>query len=142
MRRIVSYLGEDLKGFEEQVQSGEVDLDRLIDRQIDEMLRDGDVLIEGRSAFMLLDNEEVFKVLLVASKNKKADHLASRRLITVEDTREQIRMSDIERKHMVERLYKQDWLDPHLYNLVINTGLFGYEEAAAIIANAVRNRRL
>jgi subtilisin family serine protease len=69
---------------------------------------------------MLLNNEGVFKVLLVASNTKKAEHLASMRGIPVEETKESLQTSDVERKHMVERLFKRDWLDPHNYNITIN----------------------
>jgi len=141
-RVVVSLRGvhpeESFKEFEQHVHSGEVDLDKLIDSEIDEMLDEGDIIVEGRSAFMLLDNKGVFKVLLVASEKSRANHVAKIRNITPEEAMEIIRVSDSERKHMVERLIKKDWLDPHNYNIVINTELRRYEEIAELIIKTIQ----
>lgn len=142
VRRIMSNFGEDIKEFEEHVQSGEVDLDQMIDKEIDELLGEGDLLIEGRSALMLLNNDGVFKVLLVASHVKKAAHLATMRGILVDETKEALQSSDAERKHMVERLFKKDWLDPHNYDITVNTDLISYENAADLIIRAADQKSI
>ncbi|MCS7119820.1 MAG: cytidylate kinase-like family protein [Nitrososphaerota archaeon] len=124
---------ESFMEFEQHVASGEIDLDKMIRSKIDELIKRGDLIIEGRSAFMLLDKPNVFKVLLVAPKEKRVRHIAKARNITIEEAEEAIRVSDSERKHMVEKLFKKDWLDPNNYDLVINTGTRTHEEAADLI---------
>ena len=39
----------------------------------------------------------------------------------------------------LKRFYHIGWLNPHLYDLVINTKKFGVEAAAQLIASAVRH---
>jgi cytidylate kinase len=124
---------ESFSEFEQHVLSGEVDLDMMIASKIDELLEQADTIVEGRSAFMLLNQKEVFKVLLVASPETRAKYIANRRQITIEEALEAINVSDTERKQMVEKLLKKDWYDPHLYSLVINTGLRIHQEVAELI---------
>ncbi len=131
---------ESFKEFEQHVLSGEIDLDKMIIGKIDEMLEQGDLIIEGRSAFMVLDKPEILKVLLVSPREKRFNHIAKTRKISLEEAEEAIRVSDSERKHMVEKLFKKDWLDPHNYDLVINTGVRTYEEAADLILHEIKRK--
>ena len=140
IRNIVLNFRESFREFEIHVRSGEVNLDRMIDGKIDEMLESGETIIEGRSGFMLLDNENVFKVLLVAPQTRRVEHIAKRRNITVEEAKEAIRVSDSEREHMVEKLFRKGWLDPHNYDMVINTALKSYEEVADLIIKALQKK--
>jgi len=112
----------------------------MIDGKIDELMSLEVLIVEGRSGFMLLDKEEAFKVLLISPKDKRAEHISNRRGITIEEAEEELQVSDTERKHMVERLFKKDWLDPHNYDLVINTGKGEYEEIADFIIRAGQKR--
>lgn len=137
IKSIVLDFRESFEDFEERVRSGEVDLDRMIDGKTSELLELGDTIVEGRSGFMLLDDKYVFKVLLVAPQKTRIEHIAERRNITVEEAREAIRVSDSERRNMVERLFRKEWLDPHNYDIVINTGLRSHKETADLIIKAL-----
>jgi len=129
---------EGYKELEFHVRSGEIDLDAVIDSELDEILERGNTIVEGRSGFMLLDNEGVFKVLLVAPLERRVEHIAKRRGISLEEAKEDIEKSDKERKHMVERLYDREWLDPTNYDLVINVRSKSYEEIAEILVKAIK----
>jgi cytidylate kinase len=132
---------ESFSEFERHVLSGEVDLDMMIVSKIDELLEQADTIVEGRSAFMLLSQKEVLKVLLVASPEIRAKHIAKRRKITTEEAMEAINISDTERKHMVEKMLKKDWFDPHLYDLIINTGLRSHQEVAELVCKLFQKKR-
>ena len=132
---------ESFEEFERHVLSGEVDLDKMIASKIDELLEQADTIVEGRSAFMLLNQKGVFNVLLVASPEARAKHVEKRRKITVKEAMEVINSSDTERKHMIEKMFKKDWSDPHLYDLIINTGLRSHQEAAELICEAFKKKR-
>ena len=140
IRSIVSNFRESFREFERHVQSGEVNLDKMIDGKTDELLELGETIVEGRSGFMLLDNKDVFKALLIAPQTRRVEHIAKRRNITVEEAKEALRESDSERKHMVEKLFKKEWLDPHNYDMVINTGLRSREEVADLIIKAIQKK--
>jgi cytidylate kinase len=131
---------ESFSEFERHVLSGEVDLDKMMASKIEEFLQQGDTVVEGRSAFMLLNKEGVLKVLLVCPFDVRADHVAKRRNISIDEAKEAIHESDSERQHMVEKLFKSNWLDPHHYDLIINTGLRGYVEAAEQIRDTIQKK--
>ena len=135
MKRLMLDFQESFEGFEKNVRSGEVDLDKMLDSEIEEMLMEEDMIVEGRSAFMLLDRKDVFLVLLVAPEKTRIEHIAKIRKITVKEAEEVIRDSDTERKNMVQRLFKKERLDPDNYRLIINTGTTSFEETADLIFN-------
>jgi len=65
-------------------------------------------------------------------------HIAKRRDISLEEAKADIEKSDKERKHIVERLYDREWLDPTNYDLVINVGSKSYEEVTEILVKAIK----
>ncbi|MBS7615080.1 cytidylate kinase-like family protein [Candidatus Bathyarchaeota archaeon] len=134
------YPDESFGEFKDQVLSGEVDLDKMIAGEIQDFLEQGDTIVEGRSAFMLLNRNDVFKVLLVCPLEKRAKHIAKRRQISIGEAKEDIRISDSERQHMVEKMFKAHWLDPHYYDIIINTGLYSFDETAKQIRDLVQKK--
>ncbi|MEM2927316.1 MAG: cytidylate kinase-like family protein [Candidatus Bathyarchaeia archaeon] len=128
---------ESFKEFERHVHSGEVNLDKMIEGKLNEILENDFVVVEGRSGFMLLGKKDVFKVLLVAPEEIRASHIAKRRGISVNEAFEVLRESDNERRQMVERLFKRNWLDPHNYDLVVNTASKNFEEVADLIIRSM-----
>jgi len=129
---------ESFAEFELHTKSGEVDLDKMIVGELSDTLNLGDVIVEGRSGFMLIEDVKTFKVLLVASEDECANHIATRRGIGKDEALRTVQSSDKERKHMVERLFNKDWLNPGNYTLVINTRGRYFEEAADIILHALK----
>ncbi len=132
---------ESFREFEKHVHSGEVDLDKMIAGEIDDLLEQGDTIVEGRSAFMLLKKPGVLKVLLVSPLETRAKHIAKRRKISMDEAKEAIRVSDSERQHMVDKLFKSNWLDPHNYDLIINTGSRSHKEVAEQIFDDVKKKQ-
>ena len=112
----------------------------MISGKIDELLGIGDAIVEGRSVFMLLNRKDVFKVPIVASQAARIGHVAKRRGTTAEEAREAVRVSDSERKHVMEELFRKDWLDPHSYDLVIDTDLKSHEQVADLILKAIEQK--
>jgi glucuronide carrier protein len=128
---------ESFKEFERHVHSGEVNLDKMVEGKLHEILENGNIVVEGRTAFMLLREKDVFRVLLVAPEEVRASHIAKRRGIPINEAFDILQESDNERKHMVERSFKTNWLDPHNYDLIINTASKTYEEVADLILRAM-----
>lgn len=117
-----------------RIASGEVDIDRLIQSQLQEIADENEkVIVEGRSGFMLLDDESFFKVLLVSPEETRAKHIMERRHVTLDEAKAEIRHSDHERKGLAERFFNKDWLSPTNYHMVLNTGLSTFELAANLV---------
>ncbi len=145
LREIVIEKGISYSQFAELVSSGEVDIEKLVRSELLDYVNEGNVIIEGRSGLMVLDREADIKVFLWAPEEYRARMVAQRRRISLDEALDHVRISDEERRDLVKRLFKKDWLDLNLYDLVINTGKWSYEETADLVISAyemkLRNRR-
>ena len=140
LREIVVEKGISYAQFAQLVSSGEVDIEKLVRSELLDYVNERNIIIEGRSGLIVLDREADIKVFLWAPEDYRASLVAKRRKISLDEALEQVQISDEERRNLVRRLHKRDWLDLNLYDLVINTGKWSYEEVAEIILNAYRMR--
>ena len=105
------------------------------------LARLGNVILIGRGSNIITAKlEQVFHVRLVAPMEKrilqiqKSDHLDRNGAV------ELIRREDRGRKRYLKRYYNKDVGDPLLYDLTLNTGRVGFDEAARIIADTLFRR--
>lgn len=137
IRRLIAESGTSFRNFQEYVASGEVNIDKLLDSLIADIVNtEKNVVIEGRSAFFLLNRNDIFKVLLVADDDFRAKRVSSRRGIGLEEAKGNIKHSDEERRNLVKRFYDVEWLDPKLYDMVINTSFKDMETVANLVIKA------
>ncbi len=121
------------QAFEEESRSGEFDLDHLLRNKVLEYLEeDGDLIIEGRAALLVLDRQIDLTSFLTAPRDYRVNRVASRREIDVESAAKVVENSDKERRYLVRKLYDHD-LDLSMFDLVLNASRYGYEWAAATI---------
>lgn len=115
-------------------QSGEIDIEDVVKSVVEDHVNEGNVIVEGRVALLVLKNPNVdVKVFLWAPKNFRAKRIAKRRNVSVERALANIEESNEDRRQLVQRLYKKDWLDADLYDVVINTSKWTFDEVAEII---------
>ena len=101
----------------------------------------GNVVILGRgSQAILRDDPTAFHAAIFAPKQDRIDALVEREGMDPEDAKRRIKESDAGRAAFHERFFKVDAASPALYDLVINTGRVPADEAARLIAEAVRRR--
>jgi len=128
-----------IKDFEPLSGSGEVDFDTVIQTRLEEILKRDNVIIEGRSAFMLLNRKDVMKIFLNASLEDRIKHVADRRGISIEEAREDVERSDEERNHLLQRSFKMDCLDTRNYDFSINTSSKTFSKIADMIAEFIKS---
>ena len=126
-----------VKSFEAVSRSGEVDLDIFVKTRLEEILKGDNVIVEGRSAFMLLDRRDVIKVFLNASLEDRVKHVASRRGIAVESARSDVIRSDEERDQLIQRFFNKNCPDVSNYDFAVNTGSKTFSKMAEVIANLI-----
>src|SRR5262249_18302389 len=98
----------------------------------------GNVIIIGRGANVITSRlENVFHVRLVASLEKRIQHIQQVDQLDPKAALQFIERADNGRGRYLKKYYKKDINDPLIYHLIINTDLMAYEEAARIIADAV-----
>lgn len=143
LHRLAADLDLSFSGIARKSTSGEVELDESLSGLITSYMHDKHmkrVIIEGRTAFMAFMEPATVKVLLTAPIYVRAHHISKVRGIDYDRAQEDIESSDEDRGQLVRRLWKLDWLNPSLYDLIINTGAWSYEQAATMIEEALKSR--
>ncbi|HJT86342.1 MAG TPA: cytidylate kinase-like family protein [Bryobacteraceae bacterium] len=108
-------------------------------RVIEEAARIGECVIVGRGAQCILHGrEDVFRVFLYAPLALRAQRMAER-LGPRADLEDIIRENDSARAAYIRRYFAQDWCNPYLYELMLNTR-YGYAAAADAILTAASLR--
>jgi cytidylate kinase len=114
---------------------------RKVSETILHLVELGNVIVIGRGATVISAKlDHVFHVRLVASLQRRVQHVQELNHLSKEAALRIIQREDSGRKRYLKRYFKTDLEDPLLYHLVINTDLFSYDEAARIIAEAVLKR--
>jgi hypothetical protein len=107
------------------------------------LARLGNVILIGRGSNIITAKlPHVFHVRLVAPLENRIKQIQKSDQLDRNGAIELIRREDRGRKRYLKRYYKKDVGDPLLYDLTINTGLVGFDEAARITADAVIRRML
>jgi cytidylate kinase len=101
----------------------------------------GHVILIGRAANVVTAKlPNVFHVRLVAPLEKRLEHACRFYHMSPEAAREFIQREDQGRERYLRTYFNARIDDPLLYHLVLNTGLLSFDEAARIIADAVKQR--
>lgn len=107
---------------------------KLDDRQL-EILKKGDVILEGRLAGWLayLNNVPAFKVALITDLEIRAKRIAKREKGSVNQRKKEILKRERSEAIRYKKYYNADLKDISFYDLVIDTGLKTPEEIVEII---------
>jgi hypothetical protein len=105
------------------------------------LARLGNVILIGRGSNIITAKlPRAFHVRLVAPFENRIKQIQKSDKLDRNGAIELIRREDRGRKRYLKRYYKKDIGDPLLYDLTLNTGRVGFDEAARIIADAVIRR--
>jgi hypothetical protein len=101
----------------------------------------GNVILIGRGANLVTSKlRHVFHVRLVGSLEKRVAHIQEIRNVGRKAAQEIVQREDGGRERYLRKYFNQNLDDPVIYNLVINTDLVSYEEAARLIGDAALHR--
>jgi cytidylate kinase len=105
---------------------------------IKEMAKCRSIVIRGRgSQFILKDFPGAFHVLIVAPLEYRVKRVMAEMKTDEKRAREEIKQSDNSLHEFMKRYFRAEIDDPAYYDLVINTGHFSVEAAAAIVVDAL-----
>ena len=111
----------------------------MVGMVIRNLAREGNVVIAGRGGQVLLqDMPGALHVQVIAPFDHRVAVLAKRESITREESTKTVRASDRTRRDYLRKYHRVNWLDPTLYDLVINTRKIPAPLAAAMIVDAYR----
>ncbi len=107
---------------------------RMVGMVIMDMAKEGNVLIVGRGSQMVLrDNPDTLHIQVVAPLSSRVEKLMRLEGQTRRAATQCIRASDRARAEYLGRYYGVNWLDPILYDLVINTGRISIQTAIQLV---------
>jgi cytidylate kinase len=109
----------------------------MVGMVIRDLAREGNVVIAGRGGQVLLqDMPGALHVQVVAPFDHRVAVLAQREGIPLEEASRTVKASDQTRRDYLRKYHRVDWLDPTLYDLVINTRKISASLAAAMVVDA------
>jgi hypothetical protein len=110
---------------------------RMLGLVVRRLARDDNVLLMGRGGQVLLRNHpSTLHVQVVAPAALRVEVVMERLGLAKRDAQNRVKASDHARSDYLRRYHNVDWLDPTLYDLVINTGRLPTAAAAQLIINA------
>lgn len=110
----------------------------LTQRVVLEMASTGDAVIIGRgSQFLLRGLPRVMHVYIFAPLPRRIENVRTHFRLTRAQAVEFIERRDGETENYLRHYYGSNGTHPELYHLLINTGLFSFETAADLIAQAL-----
>jgi cytidylate kinase len=106
---------------------------------IKELAGKNEIVIRGRgSQFILKDYPEAYHVLTVAPLEVRIQRVMEDMNIDEESARKEITRSDSSRNEFIKRYFHAELEDPVNYDIVINTSILNYKDAAAVIIKAFK----
>jgi cytidylate kinase len=108
---------------------------------IAEAVGQGDVVMVGRGAqAYLAERSNTLHVYVVAPREQRLASIMRRLGLAQKDAEKALDDTDHGRRRYVKENYGRQWDDPVNYDLVVNTGRFGFDEAAGLILEAAARR--
>jgi cytidylate kinase len=109
----------------------------MVGMVVQNMAKEGNILIVGRASQVLLkDQPEALHVQVVAPLSHRVEKLMRVEGLTQAQARKRIAASDRTRADFLQRYYGVRWLDPHLYDLIVNTGHLSIQTAVQLVVLA------
>jgi cytidylate kinase len=125
---------------EEHYAPQEAYLDHLA-KLVEAIGRAGDSVIVGRGANYLLPREETLSVRIIAPLKARAVRLSERMGVSVRTARRAARDLDRRRLQFDRTMHRADSIDPHNYDLVLDSNSLGLPIAAEVIVRAIEAGR-
>jgi len=106
---------------------------------IRERARDRSVVVIGRGAPVLLKGlPGLLRLFVIADAEARAARLQLRLSCTREEALKRMKSSDQHRAAYMKQHFGVDWRDPHGYDLVVNSGAVGVDQAARIAVECLK----
>ncbi len=113
-------------------------LDRL-QAVIYEVAKKGNAVFFGKGSQILLQSFDcALKVLIMGSMEKRLQRIMETSKIGREVAEKMIQTSDHEKRGFIRYAFDEDWLNPELYDLILNTDTLTTDTAVRIIVEAAK----
>jgi len=105
-----------------------------------ELAKKGDAVFFGRGSQLLLHSFDcAFHILLTGSKEKRVQRLMEEKRVSREVAEQMVRRSDHDKRDFVRYAFDEDWLNPQLYDLLVNVDKLSFDSAVKIVVDAAKS---
>jgi cytidylate kinase len=98
----------------------------------------GNAILLGRGAGFLLPSRSTLHVRLIAPLPDRVAYMTQYLRLTEEEAAQQVRNRDVRRTDFLSTHFHRKPNDMHVYDLIINTSMFGEDRSADLIAAAAK----
>jgi cytidylate kinase len=113
------------------------EIDNTIDQRIKQEANKGNVILDGQLAAWMAGDKTVLKILLIAPKEVRLKRIAQRDGISLKEAEKRTLYREQIEKERYKRYYGIDVSDPSIYDLIVDTNLYPFEEMKKIIKKIV-----
>ena len=114
-------------------------LDRL-QSVIFEVAKKGNALFFGKGSQLLLNSFNcALHVLVTGSVEKRIQRIVEEKKVNREIAEKMIRRSDQDKRGFLRFAFEEDWLNPNLYDLVLNTDKLTVDSAVKMVMDAAKS---
>ena len=116
-----------------------ISLDRL-QSVILEVAKDGNAVFFGRGSQLLLRSFDcAFHVLVIGSMEKRMERVIEQNKVGKELAEKMIQRSDHDKKSFLRFAFDEDWLNPNLYDLVLNADKLSLDSAVRMVTDGAKS---
>ena len=117
-------------------------LDRL-QSVIYEVAKNGNAIFYGRGSQLLLNSFDcALHVLVIGSTEKRIQVIMEEKKVGREVAEKMIHRSDSNKKGFLRFAFHEDWLNPQLYDLILNMDKLSVEAAAKMVLDAAKSEEI
>nr|MDQ2717824.1 cytidylate kinase-like family protein [Chloroflexota bacterium] len=110
-----------------------------LNRVVQGALATGHVVIVGRGGQVLLhDHRDVLHARVVAPLEQRIVYVMRREGVTHEEASDRLQVKDQDRHRYMQNVHRQRPDDPHLYDLILNTGILSLDQTVDLIVLALQ----
>jgi cytidylate kinase len=114
-------------------------LDRL-QSVIYEVAKKGDAIFFGKGSQLMLHSFDcAFHVLITGSTERRTQRVMEQEKVGREVAEKVIHRSDYDKRGFLRFAFDEDWLNPHLYDVILNTDKLSIDSAAKMIVDAAKS---
>jgi cytidylate kinase len=108
-----------------------------------EVAKKGNAVFFGKGSQLLLNSFDcALHVLVTGSMEKRKQRVMQEMNVDAEVAEKMILSSDQYKRDFLKYAYNEDWLDPKLYHLILNTDVLTPESAVKIIVDAAKSEEI
>jgi cytidylate kinase len=117
-------------------------LDRL-QSVIYDLAKNGNGVFFGRGSQLLLHSFDcALHVLIVGSEEKRLSRIMEEKKVGREVAEKVLEKSDHDKKGFLRYAFGEDWLNPHLYDVILNIDKLSVDSAAKMVIDAARSEEI